>query len=105
MADLRNSTNRTAAPTAIGTMMGSEKETKANAQTNKGSSKATVMGAHAATAADRTLLERAERVAAEFDTPTEQLDACIVEFVREMGVCSITMILLRLLPFFFSAFV
>ena len=49
------------------------------------------------TAAERKLLEKAELVAAEFDFPTERLDACVAEFVREMGVFIATA-----LPFFSS---
>ena len=46
------------------------------------------------TIAEQKLLERAELMAAEFDVSTEQLDACVAEFVREMGV----------FPFIFSVF-
>ena len=38
------------------------------------------------TVAERKLLAKAERVAAEFDVSTERLDACVAEFVREMGM-------------------
>ena len=85
MVVLPSSANGTAARTATGTTTGSGKGTEANAPTDKSSAIATAMGTHTLTAAERTLLERAERVAAEFDAPTEQLDACVVEFVREMG--------------------
>ena len=37
------------------------------------------------TTAEKKLLDRAESVAAEFDVSIEQLDACVAEFVREMG--------------------
>ena len=47
---------------------------------------ATADAASPATAAERKLLRKAELVAAEFDFPVERLNACVAEFVREMGV-------------------
>ena len=37
---------------------------------------------------ERLVIEAAERVAAEFEVSAEQLDRCVVEFVREMGSSS-----------------
>lgn len=91
---LRSSANGTAAPSVTGIKTESGKETEANAYTDKSSAMTAAMSTHTATAAEETLLQKAARVAAEFDAPTEQLDACVMEFVREMGAYFITTLIL-----------
>lgn len=94
MVLLRSSANGTAAPAVTGITTESGKEPEANAHTDNNSAMTAAMSTHTATAAEKTLLQKAERVAAEFDTPAEQLDACVMEFVREMGTYFVSILLL-----------